>query len=175
MLPAGPVPRPRESLLTLRLMSPTPRGASPAAALLTAVCGAYPDWLRGRITSIARATGRDLDPVALGLVDRAVTRAAAWVEAELQSLLATDVDEQRANPLQVLRRASNFAADVLESAGVPVPVRDEFEHRAMPEDPYGVGPLAWRDLGEAVHETGIEWGAWKAATVLTRRRQEGRR
>ncbi|MFM9225032.1 MAG: hypothetical protein ACKOQ1_00115 [Actinomycetota bacterium] len=156
-------------------MSPAPVDAAPASALLAAVRSAYPEWLRSRITAIARASGRDLDPVTVGETDRAITRATAWVETELQNLLATDVDAQRANPLQVLRRASRFAADVLESAGVPVPVRDEFEHRAMPEDPYGVGPLAWRDLGEEVHETGIEWGAWKAATVLMRRREEGRR
>ena len=156
-------------------MSPAPADAAPATALLSAVCAAYPAWVRGRIVVIARASGRDLSPDDLVRADAAVGRAVSWLEAELRGLLATDVDEQRVNPLQVMRRAARFAADVLESIGVPVPTRDEFEHRAMPEDPYGIGPLAWRDLGESVHDAGIEWGAWKAATVLTRRREEGRR
>jgi hypothetical protein len=29
-------------------------------------------------------------------------------------------------------------------------------------------------MGDDVHEAGISWGAWKAATVLTRRRAEGK-
>jgi len=33
--------------------------------------------------------------------------------------------------------------------------------------------LTWRDLGEEVHDAGISWGAWKAATILTRRRADG--
>ena len=44
----------------------------------------------------------------------------------------------------------------------------------MPDDVYAIGPLAWSDLGEEVHEAGITWGAWKAATVLVRRRAEGK-
>lgn len=156
-------------------MSVRPDESVPVSALVEAVSAAYPSWLSGRIVEIARASGRDLNDDARAAARDAGARAGAWVQAELASLLATDVDEQRMNPLQVLRRAARFAADVLESAGVPHPVRDEFEHRAMPEDPYGVGPLAWRDLGEGVHSAGIEWGAWKAAVVLTRRREEGRR
>lgn len=156
-------------------MSPAPVDAAPATALLSAVCAAYPAWVRARIVGVARASGRDLVADDLARTDAAVARATAWLETELSLLLATDVDEQRVNPLQVMRRAARFAAEVLDSVGVPVPTRDEFEHRAMPEDPYGIGPLAWRDLGEAVHDAGIEWGAWKAATVLTRRREEGRR
>lgn len=156
-------------------MSVHPDEAAPASALIDAVGAAYPAWLSARVVEIARASGRDLDEGMRAAAGEAGVRAGAWVNAELGRLLATDVDEQRTNPLQVLRRAARFAADVLETAGVPRPVRDEFEHRAMPEDPYGVGPLAWRDLGERVHEAGIEWGAWKAAVVLTRRREEGRR
>lgn len=156
-------------------MSSHPVESAPATVLVDAVRAAYPDWVRSRIVAIARASGRDLDAAVLTRVDEASVRAATWVETELTRLLATDVDDQRANPLHVLRGAARFAAEVLESAGVPLPARDEFEHRAMPEDPYGVGPLAWRDLGDAVHEAGIEWGAWKAAVVLSRRREEGRR
>ena len=39
--------------------------------------------------------------------------------------------------------------------------RDEFERTSLPDDVFGVGPLAWRDLGEEVHDAGITWGAWK--------------
>lgn len=143
--------------------------------LLESVHAAYGDWLKGRIVSVLRTAGRDPDAGTLARIDDVVTRAGAWVETELGRLLDTDVDDQRANPLHVLRGAARFATEMLEAAGAPRPRRDEFEARAMPEDPYGIGPLAWRDLGEAVHEAGIEWGAWKAATVLARRSAEGRR
>lgn len=156
-------------------MDPRSVEPSPSSVLLETVIAVHGDWLRGRIVSVVRTAGRDLDARTLARVDDVVTRARAWVEIELGRLLDTDVDDQRANPLHVLRGASRFATELLESAGVPRPRRDEFETRAMPEDPYGIGPLAWRDLGEDVHEAGIVWGAWKAATVLARRSAEGRR
>jgi hypothetical protein len=102
-------------------------------------------------------------------------RAAAEVGAELRTFLAQDVDEQRTNPLTILRRAVRFPAAVLEAAGVPPVRRDEFAERAFPDDPYGLAPATWRDVDDSLHDPGVVWGAWKAKTVLDRRRAEGRR
>jgi len=98
----------------------------------------------------------------------------AYVREHLSGLLATDVDNQRSNPLEVLRASTRFANAVLRETEVPSPSRDEFQQRLDTNDEYLLGPMTWMDLGEAVHEAGIEWGAWKAATVLTRRRAEGK-
>ena len=141
-----------------------------AGALLGAVVRAYPGWLRARMGAIAGDVHG-----ANEAVERAVAAAAAWLQDALGRLLATDPDEQRSNPLHVIRSASRFANVELAVLGVTPPARDEFDTRAMPDDTYAIGPLAWMDLGQDVHDAGIEWGAWKAATVITRRRSEGLR
>lgn len=146
-----------------------------AESLLAAVRQAYAPWLAARATDAARAAGRPLSPEARDRLAEMVAAVADRVLADFANLLSTDVDEQRENPLHALRRGSRDIAEFLAAEKTPAPARDEFEARAMPDDTYGIGPLAWRDLGERVHEAGIEWGAWKAAVVLTRRREEGRR
>ncbi len=139
-----------------------------------AVISAVPNWMTDRITSITRsgvgAVPKDMEaemPVAVGRVEHEIERA-------LLQLLATDVDEQRQNPLHVLRSCVGPATELMQRYSVPMPMRDEFETRSMPHDVYAIGPLTWKDLGEEVHEAGITWGAWKAAAILTRRRAEGK-
>lgn len=134
---------------------------------------AYPAWLADQLLVRAGRTGRPHSEVR-GTIDDAVRRAATELTETLSLLLASDVDDQRANPLQVIREVTARAGCVLDDLGVPAPMRDEVEERAMPGDRHGLGPLAWRDLGDDVHEAGIVWGAWKAATVLARRRAEGK-
>lgn len=129
---------------------------------------AYEPWLRGRVALLGAGRLGDAER------EHAVQTSANVLAGELREFLATDVDEQRMNPLQIIRRSTAAVAGALRAAGVAAPQRDEFEQRGMPEDPYAIGPVAWLDLGETVHETGITWGAWKAATVLTRRRPEGK-
>ncbi len=136
------------------------------ASLYDAVCRDAGAWVERRLLEIA--DGADVDVAA---VTDAVT---STMRRELLDLLTQDVDAQRENPLHVLRRATRHATAALSAAGVPFAERDEFEQRAMPEDVYAFGPLTWRDLSENVHEAGITWGAWKAATVLSRRRAEGK-
>ena len=143
-------------------------------ALHEAVTGAFGQWYSARITAIITDSGVTIPPGAEEDIARAAADAGAWVAHELLALLATDVDEQTTNPLHLLRGAARFATPLLDGLSVPRPVRDEFETRAMPDDVYAVGPLAWIDMGDHVHEAGIGWGAWKAATVLTRRRAEGK-
>ncbi|HRE00718.1 MAG TPA: hypothetical protein PLV68_05430, partial [Ilumatobacteraceae bacterium] len=58
----------------------------------------------------------------------------------------------------------------LAAHGVPPRQRDPFAERAFPADRYGLSPAAWSDVDESLHEPGLIWGAWKAKTVLARRR-----
>ncbi len=137
-----------------------------SAALFDAVMRATPDWVRGRLQHIA--PGVALDEAAI------ILRIQTAIRNELSELLKSDVDDQRENPLHVIRRCAETVNADLETANVPYAQRDEFEIRAMPNDVYAFGPLTWRDLSEDVHDAGITWGAWKAATVLSRRRDEGK-
>ena len=103
------------------------------------------------------------------------TRARADVGARLRALFAEDIDAQRTNPLAVLRGAVRYPTAVLEAAGVPPVVRDEFAERAFPADVYDLAPATWRDIDDSLYEPGLVWSAWKAKTFLDRRRAEGRR
>jgi hypothetical protein len=142
-------------------------------ALFEAVSAVFRGWLRERAVCITGAAGRTLTATEEKNLDAVIESAVDRGRDALCALLATDVDEQRSNPLQVLRSATLPVTEFLTSLGVPAAKRDEFESRAMPDDVFAFGPLAWVDMGEDVHERGITWGAWKAATVLTRRRGEG--
>lgn len=139
-----------------------------------AVVASVPRWIE-RITLLA-CEGQSIDrrEAVKAVLSNVKTDTQAFVQDQLGVLLSTDVDQQRTNPLEVLRVSTRFATAALRDAGVPTPARDEFQQRLDPDDEYLLGPMSWIDLGEDVHEAGIEWGAWKAATVLTRRRAEGK-
>ena len=46
--------------------------------------------------------------------------------------------------------------------------RDEFLERQFPGDPYQLGPAAFSDADEALHEPGLVWGAgaWPCISVV---------
>lgn len=140
-------------------------------ALLTAARQVVPPWLH-RVATRACARGGD-DPNAVAAdLDRAVDAAADGALRQLADLLATDVDHQRTTPLTILRDATAPIADVLRSHGVTPPASTPSSPAA---DEYQLEPATWADVDPSLHEPGIAWGAWKAMTVLTRRRDEGRR
>ncbi len=97
-------------------------------------------------------------------------RAADEVGAELRELLSVDIDEQRSNPLSILRGAVRYPTQVLRDAGVPGIERDEFDVRHFPDDDYGLTPMTFTDIDESLHEPGIVWGAMKAKQHLDRHR-----
>ena len=92
--------------------------------------------------------------------------AVADVEAPLRALLAQDVDEQRSNPLAVVRRAVAHPTAVLRAAGVPPVVRDAHAEQLFPDDDYDLTPGGFADLAPSVHEPGLVWGAAKAHVIL---------
>lgn len=114
------------------------------------------------------------DEVAVA-ADRAAVAAVGDVVPRLRRLVGADVDEQRTNPLAVLRGAVAHPTAVLAAVGMPHVRRDPFDERAFPDDVYALAPASFADIDPALHEPGLRWGASKAHVVLLRRRAEGRR
>lgn len=152
-----------------------PDGApDPAALLLETARRVAPAWLRSTTLAAADRGGVALDANDPEL-DRVVHDAAAELVAELVTLLAADVDEQRTNPLSLFRSAVAPMTDLLRRRGVRPPPVDRFAADHFPDDPFLLGPATWSDVDPELHEPGLLWGAWKAMTVLRRRREEGLR
>jgi len=147
------------------------RLAAVADALADAVEAALPSWVARAVATRAPLLTAEVRAAAAD----AGARAAADLGPRLRALLATDVDEQRGNPLALLREAVRYPTEVLRCAGAPAPPRDPFAERAFPDDVYGLAPATWADVDPGLHERGIVWGAAKAHVVLARRRREGRR
>lgn len=142
--------------------------------LFDAVVRDAPSWITRRVNEILRTSNAsDIEKVISG-VDGVAIKTQQFVSDRLFKLLSEDVDMQRSNPLHILRSSSVFANQLLKEANVAQVHRDEFDKSALPDDVYAIGPLTWRDLSDDVHEVGITWGAWKAATILQRRRSEGK-
>jgi hypothetical protein len=146
----------------------------PAAELLRVAGEVTPSWLRRLVVQTAVGAGVDPGDVATEL-EALVAVESRRVLDQLFALLAVDVDEQRTNPLSIYRSAVAAPTALLRRAGVPEPRPDPFVATAFPDDAYALGPATWSDIDPALHEPGLAWGAWKAMTVLRRRRDEGRR
>ena len=142
-----------------------------ATALADAVEAALPVWVERCVAGRVPL----LDAELRAATADAGRRAVAEVGAEVRALLRTDVDEQRANPLALLRGAVRYPTEVLRAADAPPVRRDEFAERSFPDDVYGLSPATWSDVDPGLQERGIVWGAAKAHVVLARRRREGKR
>jgi hypothetical protein len=132
-------------------------------------------WVERSVAVMADAWRPGLAGQLVDDARQAGERATAEVGPQVRALLAADVDEQRGTPLALLRGAVRYPTEVLAAAGVAEVVRDEFAERAFPADVYGLAPASFADLGPALHEPGLAWGAAKAHVVLARRRAEGKR
>ena len=122
--------------------------------LADAVTAAIPGWVVRCVTRLA--------PDLHGEAQRAGANAAADVGPRLRDLLTADVDEQRVNPLMLVREAVRYPTQVLAGADVEPPHRSAFDIEHFPDDHYGLVPMTWRDVDESLHELGIVWGARKA-------------
>lgn len=139
--------------------------------LAAAIEAAIPAWVVRSVEQRWRDwSGGEADGALLEAARAAARRAGAEVGVTVRELLALDVDEQRVNPLAIVRRAVSYPTAVLRDAGVPAVVRDEFDERAFPDDVYALAPAAFADVDPALHEPGLLWGAAKAHAHLTRRR-----
>ena len=113
------------------------------------VQGRFAEWSASRDpTAIAQADMAG--PAELAELARAAgLRAADSLAGPLRALVAADVDDQWTTPLALVRPVVAFATDVLEQAGVPPVVRDEFEERRFPEDLYGLTPASLAAIATA--------------------------
>lgn len=141
----------------------------PAVELLAVARSTVPPWLRRCTEDVARRHRIDLDEHGDELAGAVVSAADSCLR-RLEVLLGTDVDEQRTNPLSLLRDAVVEPSRVLLDLGAAPARVDEFQQRRFPDDPFGLGPANWNEVHPDLHAAGITWGAWKAMTVLRRRR-----
>lgn len=148
------------------------RLAAIAGELTEALDVAVPGWIAGLVVERVRQWRGTVDPDIERQAVAAGEAARQDVMPALRALLAADVDEQRTNPLAVLRRATRHAHEVLARAGVPAVVRDEFSERSFPDDDYGLVPAGWDEIHPDLRELGITWGAAKAFVFKARRRTE---
>lgn len=135
-----------------------------ATALAEAIEAAIPGWVERCVA--ARSAALELREPA-----RAAGEAAgAEVAPEVRRLLATDIDEQWTNPLELIRAAVVHPTRVLRQAGVPPTPRDEFAEKMFPDDSYDLSPATFADVDPTLHDPGLAWGAAKAHVHLTRRK-----
>jgi len=147
----------------------------PANDLAAALDREIGPWVERAVARIMTAYRGQVPPATADAAHVAALRARVEVGAEIRAFLGLDVDEQRTNPLAILRAAVRYPTGVLREAGVPPVRRDEFKERAFPDDIYDLSPATWKDVDTSLQEPGIVWSAWKAKTILDRRRSEGRR
>lgn len=146
-----------------------------ADRLAAAVDEALPGWVGRSVRGVLAAQGLAVDDDVARAIDAAAAAARDDGMPRLRALLATDVDEQRTNPLAVLRPLVRHPTAVLQAAGARPVERDEFQVRAFPDDVYDLAPATFADLDPAAGDPGLEWGAAKAHVHLARRRREGKR
>lgn len=146
--------------------------AAISAELLETVARTLPGWVERTVRERTAEAGIAFDESARVAASAAGAEAVAEVVPRLQNLLATDIDEQRTNPLSVLRGAVRFPTALLVALGVPPRDRDDFAVRSFPEDVYDLSPAAFADIDPDLHEPGLRWGAAKAYVHLRRRRPE---
>lgn len=137
--------------------------------LVDAVDVVLESWLCRSVIDTARRSTLGCSPELFAAAHDMSTVAAPRVMRQLRELLEADVDEQRSNPLSVLREAVHFPTEVLRAAGITPVRRDDFAVRAFPNDEYNLSPATWVDVDPSLQEPGLMWGAWKAQAVLERR------
>jgi len=145
-----------------------------AAELADAIEAALPAWVVRSVEQRLQAWAGRADPVVIDQARAAGERSRAEIGAEIRRLLSLDVDEQRTNPLSIVRRAVRYPTQVLQAAGVPPVRRDEFAEHAFPDDIYDLSPASFDDVDPSLHEPGLLWGAAKAHVHLSRRRSPPR-
>jgi hypothetical protein len=138
----------------MRIMGSMDQFREIAQALAGALDAALPAWVEAAVRTRA---GRDLPGAAA-----AGERARSELVPRLRAVLDADVDEQRTNPLAILREATRYPTEVLQAAGVDPVERDDFQRERFPDDIYDLVPTSFADFGPEVADAGIAWGAAKA-------------
>ncbi|MEO7837220.1 MAG: hypothetical protein ABIS21_06220 [Acidimicrobiales bacterium] len=133
-----------------------------ARALADGISAALPGWVERSVESLLVAHRGAAEPSVMIAARIAGARAGANVGARMRSLLDADIDDQRINPLSVLREAVVYPTEVLRQAGVPPVVRDVFAEERFPDDDYDLTPTSFADVEANLRDLGLAWGAAKA-------------
>ncbi len=133
-----------------------------ARALADGVDAALPGWVERSVQRVLVAQRGWADPEVMASARAAGERARADVAPRVRALLADDIDDQRTNPLSLLRQAVRYPTEVLRQAGVQRVERDRFSEQRFPDDDYDLTPASFSDVDPALFEPGIAWGAAKA-------------
>lgn len=149
--------------------------AAVAAELADAIDATLPAWVVASVERIVTAYRGSVSDEAHVAALEAGQRAQEELGPRIRALLETDIDEQRGNPLALIRGAVVYPTSVLRGLGIPPVERDREAERLFPDDLYDLTPASFAELHPSVHEPGIAWGAAKAHVHLRRRRAEGRR
>lgn len=142
--------------------------AAHAEALISGLNAHLPGWVERTLAD------RFGSPPDQGVIDRVMPTVDDALSA-IATLLRTDIDEQRANPLAVVRSVVEPLTAVLDEAGTARPARDPDAVRLFPEDHHDITPATFGDIHPELHLPGLTWGAAKAHVHLQRRRAEGMR
>ncbi len=142
--------------------------------LLRTMESAALEWLRVSFDRVV--SSQDLyERVDVVRRDAAIETARAWLLSELRTVLESEAWEQRRNPLDLVRESTSPLSEELAAIGARPVARDEFQERSFPGDVFDLCPATWADVRPDLHETGLEWGAWKAAAIIARRRDMAER
>ena len=137
-----------------------------AVALADAIDAVLPGWVERCVRSRLGAPPRHVVVAAR----EAGEQARREVGGAVRDLVLRDVDDQRGNPLALLRAAVRYPTQVLHDAGAPVVERDKFSRERFPDDVYDLTPANWSDIDPSLADLGIAWGAAKAFVHKERHR-----
>jgi hypothetical protein len=152
-------------------LSDDERLAAYAVALADGIEAALPGWVEAQVARIMVAWSGEV-PVEVGAeAERAGRAARDELGPSVRALLAADIDDQRSNPMTIVRTAAAYPTAVLRSFGVPPVERDASAEAQFPDDDYDLVPSRFADLDPALHEPSIAWGAAKAFIVKSRHRE----
>ena len=150
-------------------MPPPTTLAEHAVALADAIETVLPAW----VERCVRSRLGTVPPAVADAARDAGERARREVGRAVRELLLRDVDDQRGNPLALLRAAVRYPTEVLHQAGAPAVERDKFSRERFPDDDYDLTPANWSDIDPSLLDLGIAWGAAKAFEHKRRHRPTG--
>jgi hypothetical protein len=133
-----------------------------AQALADKLDAHLPRWLERSVERLVVAHRGSADSTVMAAARTAGEQAQADVGARVRALLAADIDDQRTNPLSILRQAVRYPTEVLRQAGVPPVQRDRFAEERFPDDDYDLTPASFADIDPSLLDAGLAWGAAKA-------------
>ena len=140
--------------------------ANSARKLADGIAQALPGW----VVAAVQSRLPHMDPETQAAAEAAGLAAAAELGHQVAQLLAADIDNQRDNPLAVLRQAARYPTEVLSAAGASPVERDDFAIERFPHDVYDLTPASFADIHPDLQTPGLEWGAAKA---FVHRRRHG--